>query len=207
MKRIINYRGIDIEIISDDHPNSPDDFGNDDCFIVYDHRQFYVMRKGFDPNHIYEATTESKKKMYDGYWVFPVDAYIHSGVVLSLARENNFPDRRWDVSTTGYVLVKKQKGWTWRKEKAREVARLIITEWNDYLSGNVWGYNIEQTNDSCWGFYGDYKQKDGCLSEAKHCVDAYIKRQRTSHSEKLKAWIKNKVPLIYRRSIDKILTN
>lgn len=205
-KEVINYRGIDIEIIPDDDPQSPKDWDNTDCFLVYDHTSFYVKVEGFEPRDIYEARKEGKTKLYDGYWVFPVDAYIHSGVALSLANEANFPDRRWDVSTTGFALVKRQKGWTWTEEKARKVARSIVNEWNDYLSGNIYGWSVSKTGNSVWGYYGDPKES-GCLDEAKHDVDYYISEQRKSHWEQLKTWIKNKVPLMYRRPINDILTN
>jgi hypothetical protein len=82
----------------------------------------------------------------------------------------------WDTSFKGFCLVDREKGWTWRREKAIKVAQSIVDEWNDYLSGNVWGYNIEETGDSCWGFYGDYNAEDGCLDQAKSCVDYYIKQ-------------------------------
>lgn len=205
-KEVINYRGIDIEIIPDDNAQSPDDWLNDDTFLVYDHRDFSVKREGFEPREIHEARQEGKHKLYDGYWVFPVDAYIHSGVALSLANETNFPDRRWDVSTTGFALVKRQKGWTWTEAKARKVARSIVDEWNDYLSGNVYGWSVAKTGDSVWGYYGD-PEKSGCLDEAKYNVDAYIEEQRKSHWQQLKTWIKNRVPLMYRRPINDVLTN
>lgn len=206
MKEEINYRGIDIEIISDDHPQSPDEWGNDDCFLIYDHRDFLVKVKGFDPDEVFEAM-QAKKKMFDGYYYFPVYAYIHSGVALSLGKSGYPFTCPWDTSFKGFALVKRTKGWSWRRDKAYKIAQSIVTEWNDYLSGNVWGYNIEETGDSCWGYYGDYDQEGGCLSEAKSCVDHYIEKKRKSHWEQLKTWIKNKVPLMYREPLEETLTN
>lgn len=201
--KTINYRGIDIKIIPDKHCQSPDDWGNDDMFLVYDHRQFTVERDGYDPEEIFEVW--KNKNMYDGYWIFPVYAYIHSGVALSLGRSGYPFNDRWDTSFRGFALVQRMKGWSYTKEKAYKRAEALIEEWNDYLSGNVYGYNIEQTGDSCWRFYGDYDIEGGCLDQAKSCVDHYIKRNRLSHFEKLKAWIKNKVPLYARSPIDEIL--
>ena len=40
----IEYKGHTIEIDYDETPYSPDEWGNEDMFIVYDHRQFYVKR-------------------------------------------------------------------------------------------------------------------------------------------------------------------
>ena len=66
-----------------------------------------------------------------------------------------------------------------------------------YLSGDVWGYVINdggKNEDSCWGFYGD----DYCLSEAKSIVDCMIQRELKEKLAKVKNWIKNRVPLIHR---------
>lgn len=106
----IDYRGHKIEIYRDDNCDSPDRWGNDDVFLVYDHRQFYVERKGFDPAKIFE--TFQSKNIYNDYHIFAVFAYIHSGVALSLTR-NSYPfNDRWDTSFKGFALVKKQKGWS-----------------------------------------------------------------------------------------------
>lgn len=205
--KTITYRGIDIEIIPDENAQSPNEWENEDAFLVYDHRDFCVKRKGFDPYYIFEHMKETKKPLYDGYWYFPVYAYIHSGVSLSLGRTSYPFNDRWDVSFKGFALVKKQKGWTWKRDKAISVAQSIVNEWNDYLSGNVYGYNIEETGDSCWGFYGDYDAKGGCLDEAKSNIDSYIKEKRKSHFSQLKTWIKNKVPMLHREQMEKILFN
>lgn len=204
MEETINYRGIDIEIIQDEDPQRPDEWDND-AFLVYDHRQFYVKKEGYDPREIFEALQEGAK-LYDGHWVFGVDAYIHGGVALSLANEAPFPDRSWDVSTTGFVLVKRMKGWSWTKEKARDIAMCVVEEWDDYCQGNVYGYKIEETGDSCWGFYGD-PEKSGIIDEAKASIDCHIRHKRTSHWEQLKTWIKNRVPLYARKGMDEMLFN
>lgn len=205
MKEIIIYRGVAIEIIQDDMADSPDKWDNDDAFLVYDHRQFSVKRKGFEPREIFDHFQETKQKTYDGYWCFTVNAYIHSGVALSLGSEYPFNDQ-WDVSTTGFALVQRKKGWTWTREKARKVAEAIVAEWNQYLSGEVYGYNIEASGDSCWGYYGEYDSEGGCLDAAKDCVDVYIKNQRESHYQQLKTWIRNKVPALYRQPMKYFLT-
>lgn len=46
MTNEIDYKGFKIIIKPDDFINdSPNDWGNDDCFLVYDHRDFCVERK------------------------------------------------------------------------------------------------------------------------------------------------------------------
>ena len=137
-KRIGKYK---IDVVQDEDANSPDFWGNDDVFVVYDHRQFDVRRKGFEPRDIFDHTSSRNKMFYDGHYVFVLYAYIHSGVALSVG-DHNFPDARWDVSSTGFVLVQRQKNWTWKRSEALKVAKAVTEEWNQYLRGDVYGYKV-----------------------------------------------------------------
>lgn len=191
----IEYRGYDIDCYYDTDSESPDDWGNDDVFIVHDHRQFSVKRKGFDPEDIYERMQEGKKLYpHDEYWFFPVYAYIHSGVSLSLGRW--FPGlpqghNEFDVSFKGFMLVQRKKKWSWTEDQAYKVAQSEVNTWNEYLSGDVYGYNSECG--SCWSFYGEegYKRM---IEDAKAEIDYEIKKLRKKHFAHLKTMIRNRVP-------------
>jgi hypothetical protein len=155
---------------------------------------------------------------YSDYWIFPVFAYIHSMVILSLS-DSSYPHTcPWDTSFRGFILVEKVQEWyidnstkevNIHTEKAEEQAQGLIETWNNYLSSNVYGYEIckpveyctidkdimqttehfdelrsklllnttteWETIDSCWGFYGNYNDKYGALSEAKSIIDSYDK--------------------------------
>jgi hypothetical protein len=193
----IKYRGYDIETFYDTDYQSPDDWGNEDAFVVYDHRDFNVKRDGFDPREIFEQLQETKRYFYDGYYVFPLYAYIHSGVSLSLGR-NSYPFTcQWDTSYAGFVLVKREKG-NWSKAKAEKLAQAIVDEWNMCLSGDVYGYSSEAF--SCWGFYGK-EGYDEMIKDAKSEIDSLIKKKIADHLEQLKTWIRNRVPVIYRQPL------
>ena len=174
MKEIIMYRDQEIEILPDENAESPDSWGCDDAFIVYDHNQFYVKRKGFDSTEIFEHCQEIKRMFYNGYYVFPVYAYIHSGVSLSLGKGTYPFNDRWDVSMKGFCLVKRMKG-MWFREKCYKLAESIVEEWNMYLCGDVWGYNSEFG--SCWGFYGE-GGKTEMIAEAKAEIDSALEQKR-----------------------------
>lgn len=192
----INYKGILIDTYYDEDYQTPSDWEDTDNFLVYDHRQFNVGVKGFEPRNIFEQIQETKRFFYDGYFVFPVYAYIHSGVALSLGRSVYPFNDNWDVSSTGFCLIKRQKG-SYSKVEAEKIARSIVDEWNMALSGDVYGYSSEA--DSCCGFYGreGYKRM---VEEAKSEIDYYIKQEITKHLQILKQWIKNHVPLEKRTS-------
>ena len=199
-----NHKGFVVEIYQCQETDSPNDWGNEDCFIVYDHRNFCVERKGFDPQDIFDHIEQTKRWFYSGYWVFPLYAYIHSGVALSLGR-NSYPFTcHWDTSFRGFALVKRTKGWSYTNEKAVQIAQSLIEEWNNYLSGNVWGYSWECG--ACGGYYGN--PDEYMIDEVKAEIDAYIidenRKRLEQHAASVKIWAKNRVPLQYRKPLSLI---
>jgi hypothetical protein len=205
--KTINYKGYFIKIDNDNEcMENPDDWGNEDSFLVYDHRDFEIKREGFDPGDIYEQMRETGEPIFNGYFYLPVYAYIHSGVSLQLKRWfNGLPQghNEFDVSFKGFVLVKKEKG-SYTMEKAYTIAESIIDTWNDYLHGNVWNFRAEDKNeniiDSCCGFYGD-PEKSGLMEEAKSSIDFEIEKRRKVKQEKLKTLLLNHVPIETRQKL------
>jgi hypothetical protein len=125
--------------------------------------------------------------------VMPLYMYEHSGVTI---RTEPFGDP-WDSGQLGFAYVTFDKA---RKElcgdmgatieHAQELARACIlaevAEYDAYLRGDVWGYELvkvetcdhgdehEEHVDSCWGFIGDSKEviADHLPDEARGLVDA-----------------------------------
>lgn len=184
----IHYKGYPIKIYLDDHAESPDEWGNDERFLVFDHRDICVKREGFNPTDIFDDNEK-----VEGYHVFRCYAYIHGGIALAV-ESHSFPDSRWDVSFKGFWLIKRMKG-TWRREHALEAARRLCKTWNKYLAGEVYGYRGPE--ESCWGFY----DKEQMILEAKDEIDYMIREKNKKHFHKLKAYIKHHVPLQSRRSL------
>lgn len=192
----ITYRNHPIEIHRDESAYSPGEWGNEDLFLIYDHRDFCVKVDGYDPEEVFEALREGKK-LFKGYYFFPVYAYIHSGVALSLGRSGYPFNDQWDTSFRGFALVKRQTGW-WTSEQAYKAAESLIEEWNQYLSGDVYGYVAG--DDSCWGYYGK-EGKEQMINEARSGIDAEIKMNIKNHLQQLKAWIINKVSFDKRKPL------
>lgn len=128
---LYNYKGYRIRIEPDENSESPDKWENDDVFLIYQHRQFTIERAGFDVFEINKAEDE--------YYIFPVESYIHSGIHLSLFAGTKFCS--FDSSVSGYVLVRKT---SFSGEDSIKVAESLISDWNMYLSGEVYGYIIEK---------------------------------------------------------------
>lgn len=190
------HKGFTIEIQQDQDCESPQEWGDDGLFLVAKHRQFQVnppndkKNYNFDPQDVID---EYKKTHH----VFGLEAYIHSGVVLALSREGNFPDRQWDVSQLGVVFISKKEART--AKKARTLALGLIETWNDCLSGNVYGFIVNDGSgemvESVWGFYGDYDKEGGALTEARAIADSEYQKRKEKHERTIKAQIKADVPL------------
>ena len=157
--------GFTYEIVPDDDAQSPQENQDQGLFLVASHRSFSVPEPGqkrppSDPGELLERYKAT-------HWIFPIEAYIHGGVHLSLSGTGNYPDRQWDVSQLGFVFAAKSE---WRSQAAaREAAAGLLETWNQYLSGDVWGYVIKDGDEeveSVWGFYGH----DYCEEEAKRAM-------------------------------------
>lgn len=160
MEEDIYYKGYKIKIRQDEDSESPNDWEDENLFLVYDHRQFSVKRKGFNVENIYhwmyakeviefgDDVDGNYQEEVDGYselnnyFIFKVEAYIHSGVSLSLFTGTK--QCRWDSSVSGYILASKEE--FDNLEAAKNAAEGLIATWNQYLCGDVWGFIIEKPN-------------------------------------------------------------
>lgn len=146
---------MNLRIEHDEAAQSPSDRAEPDgpFLMAWHQREFWVPPPGtprvggpVDPND-WLAKFKGTHKFY------MIEAYIHSGVVIARNQQGNFCDRRWDVAqNVGCVAVPKGE------PDHDALVDSIIAEWNQYLSGDVWGYVIERGDgtyvDSCWGICG-----------------------------------------------------
>jgi hypothetical protein len=79
--------------------------------------------------------------------------------------------------------------------KVKENLEVETKTYDAYLSGNVVGYVIKNSageiTDSCWGYYSEAD----AIAEAKSTVDFNVQAEWKAKLEKIKAFIKNRVPL------------
>jgi hypothetical protein len=196
---IIEYKGIKINIYQDEY-YQPDEMDNNELFLTSYHQDFTIESKIVSKAECIALATSDYdedmayriKELKKTYHYFGLEAYIHSGVVLAISYEGNFPDRRWDVSQVGLIFVAKTL--TKSRAKAKKIAQSLIDEVNDIQSGNVYGYQTEPETESCYGYIGNY-DKSGLLDDAKANIDFYIAKRKAEQAKKVKAEIKNKVPL------------
>lgn len=202
MERIYSeeYKGHTIEIFPDYNSESPNDWGDTGAFLVCEHREMTAKRDGFDMETVGRAFTDCKDedgeedayaaRIAKDFHIFPIEAYIHSGIVLHFDGGAKI-DRAWDVSGGfGFILVSREEA----KDDAdgKRIASGILETWNDYLSGNVYGYTIDDGDSgSVWGYYGDYEEN--ALSAAREDVDTigpedFRKQVTRKRLDELKRW-------------------
>lgn len=130
----------------------------------------------------------------------PISMYEHSGISIWLGEKSGHPDARWDCSTIGFAYVEKctaeKEGALRADEKGLYNGRKSWQEWayammeiemevyNQYVTGEVFGYMVEDgdgyCNDSCWGFYGT-DEIPRMIEEAKAEIDRALEQQAKEH--------------------------
>lgn len=173
------------------------------------------------PFEVENLSDDALWKIVDKYYlVLPLALLDHSGLHMWVGSGSAACDPGgWDSGQVGFIYVSHgdiRKNWSVKSVRhnvrhhtgkqikaidyARELLEAEVKIYDQFLSGDVWGYEVEDGNgwsDSCWGFYGT----DCCLEEAKRAIDWHVASSRKKHCQQVKGWIKKHVPLQYRESI------
>lgn len=157
-KRMGKFR---LDVFHDDEPASSPRENSNIGKMIFFHRDGYGDSHNLSVEDC-KALTKRKDVVF-----LNVYAYIHGGIAISTSRTGQFADY-FDSGQLGIIYMTAE---TYRKEfgkkllnRKKALARLQseVDEYNDYLTGNVWGYVVTDTEtddelDSCWGFIGDLK--------------------------------------------------
>lgn len=210
----LDYRGYKIKIEQDSDPQNPrtdsDPMGTMVCF----HNRYDLGDKHDYRTADYSNWQELEQAIIEREGdciILPLYLYDHSGLRIKIGSFAGLLPQghaEFDSGRVGLIYLTKKKAiaeYGKKKftktiqEKAINYLASEIDTYDDYLSGNVWGYVVEDkagnTIDSCWGFYGDTEYP---IKEAKSVIDYRIKEEREKHAARLKAQIKNRVFLDHR---------
>lgn len=155
------------KIIQDPEPSDPrvenDNVGKMICF----HRRYRLGDK-----HEFKTPKE-----FEDWWAkqkgirLPLYLYDHSGLRIST---NPF-GCPWDSGQVGYIYVTEAKikeEWGRNKVKAVSYLQGEVAEYNQYLSGDIYGYQIrdEDNNliDSLTGIYGEKEAEEEAQKALVH---------------------------------------
>ena len=167
------YKGFRLQISPDEFADNPEENTDSPVFLVHFHRDLWHCFDGLPFFRLHERGCAHTGRTEDAFrewltiydkkeWaVYTVDSYIHGGVRLALSgsiEAARMPDRQWDVSRCGFVLIKKDGDWG-DGVNFEEAAASHIKVWNQYLEGDVWTADVMdssgETLESCGGLYGD----------------------------------------------------
>ncbi len=194
----IEYKGYNILIEQDCDVENP--------YKDYDQLSDIVgWTRGYDLDSCDQAKEyDSPKAIEEAYkrgelaFYQPLFAYIHGGIIVRMAKGNPY-SCQWDSGLAGMVYVTMEKA----KEEfptlsgrtlwlaCEKVAKGEVEVFDQYLTGDVWGYWVWKADgsedkldgESCWRFYG----YDYCLESAKQEVDSLIeakaKREQQQRDE------------------------
>jgi len=108
--------------------------------------------------------------------ILPLYLYDHGGITMSCG---SFPCG-WDSGQVGFIFISKEKarkeyGWKRltkkRLEKLETYLRGEVETYDQYLTGDVWGYIIEDEDgehvDSCWGYFGEEAAREEAEAQKK----------------------------------------
>ena len=184
-----------IRIVGDEFPTNPRE--DTDCnHMICFHRKYnlgdtdkslgYFKHELEDRANGWKELKKLLRKEHGAVVLLPVYLYDHSGLTMNTTGFSC----PWDSGQVGFIYVTKEdikdafSGWKsiTPKRKALIEERLVasVEEYDHYLSGECYGYVLEELTceqcgtweeiESCYGFLGPYKTS-GILEYAQQEVD------------------------------------
>lgn len=126
--------------------------------------------------------------------MLPVYIYDHSGITINTTGFSC----GWDSSRIGTIVVSREKARTEygmkriTKTNLEKVIKYLegeIETYDQYLTGDVYGYEIEDEEgeplDSCWGFYG----LEHVTEEVKQLLEHYNSKKQKEEGEQQELFV------------------
>jgi len=203
-----DYKDYKIKLVSDDCPESPRDWCNLGK-MVCSHRNYNLgdeqLKNSSFQEYFYnlcdideETPTEKAETILkENIVILPLYLMDHSGLSINTCGFSC----PWDSGQVGFIyctlekalqeftVTNKEEGWEAitvnfgksLKQQILEVLEYEVQIYDDYLRGNVCGFEIhneeDEIIDSCYGFYPEHAQHDEfgyVFKEAESIIDAYV---------------------------------
>lgn len=194
------YRGYAINIYYDNSPESPREWDNLGTFYTAHCR--FRPEKEFDEHFDFDKVCDERpgnlrESFLKKYIALNLYLYDHSGQTISSGPFSCPWDSGWfGIVAVSIEKVKKEFGWKLltaaRRRKIEEYLQGEIDTYDNYLRGEVYGFQItpagdkDNVLDSCWGYYG----KSGLEQLEDECwdmINCLIDRQKEqNHEERLR---------------------
>jgi len=214
----IDYKGYRIKIAQDDDPIQPPDDCDDSVVFLVSFEPYLQKNPDHSPvsclADLKDLISGPPEEGYEDYEEEDGKAEFAEAVAEWKEERDEWLIFEVSVQTQGYtsmhfchgepdaddvraaIFVKKDGGWG-EGVDLKKIARDYCKAWDQYLSGDVYGYMIDgpleqkqdlcekcghvqreyeerEVLDSCWGFYG----LDYCIEEAKGMVDYQLNKEK-----------------------------
>lgn len=169
-----------LKIVQDDFLESPRT-AYDNLGVMYCKHKRYNLgdnHKTIEANS-WQEVEKILKKDYAAVVIIPIYMFDHSGISLSTSKFNC----PWDSGQVGFIYCSKAMAKIEFKKVTKKIKEIIskrliseIEIYNQYLNGEVYGYELIEENkcshcdnikteiiDSCYGFYGNDIKTNGIL--------------------------------------------
>lgn len=184
MIEIIEHKGHTIRIVEDIDPQSSRDFCNLGTMVCF-HKKYHLGDggHGLTPSDFegWADLEDYLRRREDAAVVLPLYLYEHGGITM---RTTPF-GCRFDSGQVGFIYVAKStllvEHGSVDEERARAVLEAEVEAYDDYLTGSVYGFQIEgpDCDDSCYGFFGRSGLKSA-IEDAKGAIDAALSRKEAA---------------------------
>jgi hypothetical protein len=173
--------GLTVKIYHDDDPASPREDDNLGRMVCWHRRARLGDEQLQGRFNSLEQIEQCLREKRDAVVVLPIYIYQHGAITLTARYEVylTYPDKQWDAGQVGFIYVtdqdlRKEYGVTEItqeiRDKAAEVLRGEVDVYDQYLTGDVWGYVIEDQDGehifSCFGFFGLDQTREEARSAA-----------------------------------------
>ena len=167
--------GTTLEVYQDDCPSSPREWCNLGTMVCFHGSHDLGDEHDYNQSD-YNSWDELESaiiKENDVAVILPLYLYDHSGITMNTTGFSC----RWDSGQVGFVYISKAKireEYSVKRISAKLKKRIegyLVSEVNtydQYLVGDVYGFNIEYSDgdsDSCSGYYGTDIETNGILDE------------------------------------------
>jgi hypothetical protein len=190
----IKGKNATLKIYQDELASNPREEFDNFSKMVFFHKRYKLpndINLNDDQFDSWQEMKEYLEKEENAYIIYPVSILDHSGITVKIGSFND----RWDSGQIGFIYCTKEdivKEYGELNEKNIETAKTVLKSelqlFDDYLTGNVYGYVLTKTVkakdedgeeftrekeiDSCWGFYGDnFKEMFELSEEYQDIID------------------------------------
>jgi hypothetical protein len=183
-----------VEIFPDTEPLNPREDGGSYGIMACVHKKYNLSDEGAEIT-IGDFTSWKEVKDYlikecGAVVILPLWLYDHGGISISTqAFYGRAQHAHWDSGPVGFIYATRESiefGQEWkyltkeRRAKVEEYLRSEINIYDQYLTGDVYGYRISvdgEIIDSCYGFFGEELVKEEAIISAKRCVGRILEEE------------------------------